>query len=139
MDTIDARQSGNLYRRITLHKTVEIQDGELLSSNGLEGNEHFSFLRVNHDIVTITPIMREILEVARTPHTVDELIRWVAENQQCSYESIYQPVYSFLRRMGHLGALVYEEDQVGDKPTILAELEETKKFGDFTLLELIGR
>src|SRR5258706_836408 len=132
-------ESGDLHRKITLYKKVEIQDRKLPSIKGLDPNENFSFLKVHHEVVTITPIMREILEVARTPHTVEELIRWVAENQQCSYVSIYQPVYSFLRRMGHLGALVYEEDQLGDKPTILAELEETKKFGDFTLLELIGR
>jgi len=139
MDTIVAKESGNLHRRITLHKTVEIQDRKLPSINGLDEKENFSFLKVNHEVVTITPIMREILEVARTPHTVDELIRWVAENGNCSYESVYQPVYSFLRRMGYLGALVYEEDQVADKSAILAELEETKKFGEFTLLKQLGR
>jgi len=138
METIEARESRDLHRRIILHKNVEIQDGKE-PMKGLDEKENFSFLRVHHDIVTITPVMREILEVARTPHTLDELIRWVAENRSCSYESIYQSVYSFLKRMGRLGALVYEEEQMANQPTILAELEETKKFGDFTLLEQIGR
>ena len=133
------RQKGDLHRKIILYKKVEIHDRKLPSIKGLDENENFALLKVHHDVVTITPVMREILEVARTPHSVDELIRWVAEKQQCPYESVYQPVYSFLRRMGSVGALVYEEDQIGDKPTILAELEETKKFGDFTLLEQIGK
>jgi serine/threonine-protein kinase len=137
MDTMEATESRDLHRKIILYKNVEIQDG-VQAMKGLDEKENFSFLKVRHDVVTITPIMREILEVARTPHTLDELIRWVAESQSCSYESIYQAVYSFLKRMGRLGALVYEEEQVGNKPTILAELEETKKLGDFTLLEQIG-
>src|SRR3954464_14178915 len=95
----------DLHRKIVLFKKVEIVDGRLVSDNGLERNGHLIFLKVHHEVVTITPSMNEILEVARTPHTVDELIRWVAENQQCSYESVYQPVYSFLKRMGSLGAL----------------------------------
>jgi serine/threonine-protein kinase len=138
MDTMEARES-DLHRKIILHKNVEMQDGKAQSMKGLDEKENFSFLKVHHDVVTITAFMKEILEVARTPHTPDELIRWVAESQSCSYESIYQPVYSFLKRMGRLGALVYEEDQVGNKPAVLVELEETKKLGDFTLLEQIGR
>src|SRR5260221_13327954 len=138
MGTMESRESRDLYRKITLNKKVEIQDG-VPAMKGLDEKENFSFLKVHHDVVTITPVMREILEVARTPHTLDELIRWVAENRSCSYESIYQSVYSFLKRMGRLGALVYEEEQIANKPTILAELEEAKKFGEFTLLEQIGR
>jgi len=133
------QEKGDLHRKIILYRNAVIHDRKLPSIKGLDENEDFALLRVHHEVLTITPVMREILEVARTPHTVDELIRWVAESQQCPYESVYQPVYTFLRRMGSVGALVYEEDQVGDKPTILAELEETKKFGDFTLLEQIGK
>ena len=135
---MEATEPRDLHRKIILYKNVEIQDG-VPAMKGLDEKENFSFLKVRHDIVTITPIMREILEVARTPHTLDELIKWVAETRSCSYESIYQPVYSFLKRMGRLGALVYEEEQIGDKPAILTELEDTKKLGDFTLLEQITK
>jgi len=138
MDIMEATEPRDLHRKIILHKNVEIHD-QVQAIKGLDEKENFSFLKVRHDVVTITPIMREILEVARTPHTVDELIRWVAETRSCSYESIYQSVYSFLKRMGRLGALVYEEEQIGNNPSILAELEETKKLGDLTLLEQIGR
>jgi serine/threonine protein kinase len=128
----------DLHRKIVLFKKVEIVDGRLASGNGLDEKGHVNFLKVHDEVVTITPSMSEILEVARTPHTVDELIRWVAENQQCPYESVYKPVYSFLMRMGSLGALVYEEEQVGDKPTLPDQLEESKKFGDFTLLQRLA-
>ena len=65
MDIMEATEPRDLHRKIILYKNVEIQDG-VPAMKGLDEKENFSFLKVRHDIVTITPIMREILEVARS-------------------------------------------------------------------------
>src|SRR5260221_4516549 len=118
----------DLHRKIVLHKNVVIQDREHPTMEGLSEKEQLVLLKVHNDIVTITPLMREILELVRMPHTPDELMRWVAQTWGCSYESICQPVYSFLKRMGRLGVLVYEENQPGTCPSILDELDQVKSF-----------
>jgi serine/threonine protein kinase len=127
----------DLHRKIILHQDVLIQDSgqpslENLNESGLV------LLKLHDEIVTITPVMREILEVVRAPHTPDELIQWMAEAWGYSYESIYQPICSFLKRMGRLGILVYEENQHGC-PSILEELDQIKCFAGFTLSNRMSR
>src|SRR5437879_5123269 len=112
-----------LHRKIVLHHDVVIQNGEQPSIEGLNENG-LVLLKLHNDIITITPVMREILDMARTPHTPEELMQWVAQTWGCSYESIYQPVWSFLKRMGRLGALVY--DQHDKDISVLDELKETE-------------
>ena len=102
---------------------------EGLNENGMV------LLKLHNDIVAITLLMREILDIARTPHTPEELMQWVTQTWGCSYESIYQPVGSFLKRMGKLGVLVFEENQTGTSPSVPEELDESRSFAGFALLK----
>ncbi len=106
---------------------------------GLDRKEQLLFIKIHNDVVTITPLMREILEVARTPHTVEELIQWVAKTYYFSYESIRPIVYSFLARIGRLGGLVYEENQPGSGPAIVDKIEQAKSFAGLTVLKRIAK
>lgn len=124
-------------KRIVLKSEAVIynpfQQGEIST------NEDYIFLRCNGDVVTITPLMKEILEHARTPQTEEELVTWLSIQQHCSYEQLYPSVSAFLNRMIKFGAIVSEEEVRQERPSIFDEIEQTKKFDDFVLLERIGK
>ncbi len=128
-----------LHQKIILNQNVVIQNREQPAIEGLKENGELVVLKLHNDIVTITPIMREILEVARTPHTPEELMHWVAQSWSCSYESIYEPVWSFLKKMGRLGVLVYDVNQAAANLSVLEELKQTMSFAGYTLLERISK
>ncbi len=128
----------DLQRKIVLHQDAVIQDGEQPSIEGLNENG-LVLLKLHNDIVTITPVMREILDIARTPHTPEELMQWVAQTWGCSYESIYESVWSFMKRMGKLGVLVYAESQPDVCPSVLEELKQSGNFAGFVLINRISK
>ncbi|MBI1769511.1 MAG: serine/threonine protein kinase [Bacteroidetes bacterium] len=128
----------DLHRKIILNQSVVIQDREHPTIDGLSDKDQLVILKIHNDIVTITPVMREILDVARSPNTPDELIRWVAQSWGCSYESVYEPVCSFLKRMGRLGVLVYEENQPNKSSSVLEEFTQTGSFAGYTLLNRLS-
>ena len=130
----------DLHRKIVLRQDVIIQDREQQPTiQELCENGQLVVLRTGSDLITITPIMREILEVARTPHTPDELIQLVAQTWGCTYESVYQPMFSFLKRMGRLGVLMYEEIRQNKSLSILEELDKTRRFGGYRLLKRLSK
>jgi len=129
----------DLHRKIVLRQDVIIQDREQPVIEELRENGQLVILKTDSDLVTITPIMREILEVARTAHTPDELIQLVAQTWGCTYESVYQPMCSFLKRMGRLGVLVYEEIQENKSISILDGLDKTMRFAGYTLLKRLSK
>src|SRR5258706_13750541 len=60
-----------LHRKIVLHQDVAIQNDEQPTIEGLNENG-LVLLKLHSDIVTITPVMKEILDIARTLHTPEE-------------------------------------------------------------------
>lgn len=134
-----------LNERIILNKDIEIFDPETPANgdiNDYGDKEPFSYLRYRHRhrVFTITPLMKEMLEYCRSPLTVQELVEWVSENQGCSEELVYPVVTRFLKRMVKLDIIVPGENQKKrEQLTILNEIMDSKKFGNFILLEELGR
>ena len=124
-----------MSNRVVLAENVELEDGNFPEQ--WEG-EKFSFLKFRSKIVTITPVMREILETVKTPRVVEEVLKEVCEQNQCSVESINGAVISFLNKMMKMGVLTFEGKK-GKSTTFLDQWEETKTFREFTLLELIKK
>jgi eukaryotic-like serine/threonine-protein kinase len=125
-------------KRLVLVENGQVRDGSTVSE--LLAMEKFSLLKLRSKEITITPIMREILEAFRTPQTPEHVLQQVAANNQCSRESIVEAVASFMNRMMKLGALVSEEKaQIQKRHSIFDNWEEMKTFQEFTLLELIGK
>jgi serine/threonine protein kinase len=84
--------------------------------------------------------MKEILEHARVPQTKGELITWVSAQHECAVEDISESVDFFLNRMIKFGALVLEDSEQVQRPSgLIEELEQTRRFDDFVLLERIGK
>src|SRR5437868_4464147 len=101
--------------------------------------EDFHFLKKDGDVITITPLMKEILEHARTPQTAEELATWFSIKQHCSYETIYPSVNSFLQRMMKFGAVVTEESTQKNYSNSIEfdEIERCKKIDRFVLLDRV--
>lgn len=124
-----------MNKRVVLAENVELEDGNC--PERLE-NENFSFLKFRSKTVTITPVMREILEAVKTPRVVEDVLKEVCEHNQCSVENIGGAVVSFLNRMMKLGVVAIEDDK--KKSTVfLDNWEVAKTFREFALLELIKK
>lgn len=105
----------------------------------IASDENLVFLKCHGEVVTVTPLMKEILEHARAPQTKDELIAWVSKEYNCPYEEILKPLTSFVNQMIRLGALIPEGHESLKGPNLLEELELTRMFDGFVLLERIGK
>jgi len=123
-------------KRVVLADNVELEDGSC--PERLE-NEKFSFLKFRSKTVTITPVMREILEAVKTPRVVEDVLKEVCEHNQCSVENIGGAVVTFLNKMMKLGVVAIEGDKKKKSTAFLDNWEETKTFREFTLLELIKK
>src|SRR5690349_1341808 len=124
-----------MSNRVVVAENVELEDGNIRER--WEG-EKFSFSKFRSKIVTITPVMRSILEIVNTPRAVEEILKEVCEHNRCSAESINGAVIAFLNRMLKMGVLTLEGKK-GKSTTLLDHWEETKAFREFTLLELIKK
>src|SRR5258708_4042575 len=96
----------------------QLEAGEITKS------EDFYFLKNDGDVITITAMMKGILEHARAPQTEEELITWFSETQHCSYEKVYPSISSFLHRMMKFGAVVTEEESTQTRNGNSSEFDE---------------
>src|SRR5690349_20979574 len=96
-----------MVQRIILSKHVEILDRPEYTELGLA--ENFSFLKKRGKIITITPVMREILEFIRVPRTAEEVVQFLSDSQDCSFVMISPTVCTFLNRMLKFGAIAFAE------------------------------
>jgi serine/threonine-protein kinase len=124
--------------KIALGKDIVIFDRAAAKGSGLYGEkEDISYLEFRNRVVTITPLMKEILEICRAPHTANEVVQLISGRLQCSHRAIDSSVDVFLKRMMKLGVLVPESELRRRDPA--AEFEKVQKLGDFKLLEELGR
>jgi len=123
--------------KIVLRNDAEIYDPKLAGE--ITASEDYIFLRCNGDVVTISPLMKDILEQARTPQTKEELAAWLSIQQHCPYEKIYPSVDAFLHRMIKFGAVVKEQDAVPQESNLFNEIDQAKRIDDFILLDLVGK
>jgi len=123
--------------KIILSKKAEILDPPLIDTFLIE--EKYSLLKIRSRMLTISPLMREVLEYSRTPHTVLEIIKWVCLNKGCSYESVYMSVYLFIKRMFKFNVLVLNDEKSESESDIITEVEKDNHFGNFILLNRIGK
>ncbi|HTH54645.1 MAG TPA: protein kinase [Cyclobacteriaceae bacterium] len=123
--------------KIVLRNDAVIYDPQLAGE--IISPEKHIFLRCNGDVVTITPLMKDILEQARTPQTKEELAAWLSIQQHCPYDKIYPSVETFLRRMMKFGAVVKEQDSAPPDANIFDKIDQAKKIDDFILSDLIGK
>src|ERR1041385_7329321 len=93
---------------ISLVDDVEILDGNIPQDTGQLKEENFSLLKFHSKMITITPLMRDILERLRTPKTLENVITEISNAKYCSYDNISQTVTSFLDKMMRMGVLTYE-------------------------------
>jgi serine/threonine-protein kinase len=130
-----------MEQKIVLERNVQFQEGTAPSDphETQQLEEGLSFLKFRSKVITITPVMKEILEQLQTPHTVDEVVAWVSNQKECSYSAVYSSVYSFLNQMVKLGAVVREHEQPEDTTTIFSDWQTNNKFKGYTLVELIGK
>jgi serine/threonine protein kinase len=123
--------------KIVLNNDAVIYDPKLAGE--VTTSENYIFLRCNGDVVTISPLMKEILEQARTPQTKEELAAWLSIQHHCPYEKIFPSVDSFLRRMIKFGAVIKEKDSVPEDSSSFDEIDREKKIDNFILLDLVGK
>lgn len=123
-------------------KMILRRDAQLLEPSALgqvtHGEDYF-FLMSQGDMVTVTPLMKELLEQLRTPHTPQELATWLSIKHHCDYESLYPTVSSFISRMKKFGAVVEEGAQADLANSIFEKLEQDKQFDDFILGDRVGK
>lgn len=101
--------------------------------------EEFYFLKTQGDMITITPLMKEILEQLRTPQTPVELSTWVSVTHHCEYNLVYPAINSFIKRMKKFGAVAEEGAPPDSSPSVFEQLEQTKQLDDFILSDRIGK
>src|SRR5436190_20757727 len=112
-------------------RTANIDSAKLVFINreitdlppGVATEENLSVIKCRSNRVTITPLMKNILLKASTPHSVQELANWVAEENGFSPELVYPTVQSFAARMIKLGVLVPEGFAEDKRDTITNKLE----------------
>jgi eukaryotic-like serine/threonine-protein kinase len=126
--------------RIILREDAEIiEPNRFPDDDSCPQQEISVYLRIRGKTVTITPVMKEILEFCRTTHTVDEIVQWISEHQGCSCSSIYPAVTEFLKRMAKFGALIHNEDRTNKTTSILERIKQSKRIDGFILLEEVGK
>lgn len=123
--------------RMILRSDAQILEPSALGQN-TNGEEYF-FLASQGDMVTVTPLMKEVLEQLRTPHTPKELATWLSIKHHCEYDALFPTVNSFIDRMKKFGAVVEDGAQQGLASAIFEQLEQDKRFDDFVLGDRIGR
>jgi serine/threonine protein kinase len=130
----------DMSKRLILAENTEITDANNPEHVEAVAKEKFSFLKFRSKVVTITPIMRDVMEILRVPRTAEEIVAVVSEKYKCPGESITDAIVSFLNKMLKLGAIGFEENISSQKRwAIFDQWEETKTFKEFTLLDLIKR
>lgn len=124
-----------------LEKKVEFIERTAASNSDkkFELEASLSFLKLKTKVITITPLMKEILGFLDIPHSVDEIVNWISSQKHCSYNDMYSSVYKFLDRMVKIGVVVREQEQKVERDTFFSDWSTNNKFKDYTLLDQIGK
>lgn len=119
--------------KLILNRDVELWDDEPTADE----SEPAVFLSFDHTIITISPVMKELLLACRTACSLEQLVEAVAERNNLPIHQLKTPVRRFVKQMKSLGVLLSYRQYQQEEDTDTKEPAQGQRFGDYILQEKI--
>ncbi len=114
-----------------------MQDLDPKAIKELGHKEHFSLLKCRNRIITISPLMKEILRMTRKPHSIEEVAQRISKQKNCMYDQVFPSIQSFLGKMIRIGVVEQEGRVQTQEINIYAKTRLKPLLNMFNLLERI--